>query len=120
MKATRSFRSVWLRDDLNVCGMMFAAKPGAMNLFGSTIEVITYWSRGSPAFWALAARLSRLGPTDPVVPAAVNVWQLPHPADPVKMVFPFAALPLPPVPPPVVPPPVVPGPLGAVVVALPG
>src|SRR5919204_1029852 len=58
-------------------------------------------SSGLPALLASPARLSRFGPTVPLVPAAARVWQLPQPALPVKTVLPLAAFPV--APPPVEP-----------------
>ena len=41
---------------------------------------------------SLLSRMSRLGPTVPVVPAAASVWQEPHPPTPVKIVLPTAGV----------------------------
>src|SRR6478609_11441479 len=93
MKATRSAMSALLKLAAKVPGMMPGEKPLAMYLLGSVIESEMNLLSGSPESFWLAEILSRLGPTVPVAPAAVKVWQPLQPAVPVKIVLPAAALP---------------------------
>src|SRR5690242_1317503 len=65
---------------------------------GSSIDCFTYASTGWPAFAAASFRWSRSGPTLPLVPAGVNVWQAPH--VPVVLKSVAAAADEPPPPPP--------------------
>src|SRR3954447_24013527 len=67
--------------------MMPLEYPGAMSMFGSTIEV-----RMNPASLSFSES-SRFGPTWPVAFAASSVWQAAHPDD-VKTVLPAAASPV--------------------------
>src|SRR5215211_5431650 len=66
--------------------MMPCANPEATSAFGSVID-----SSMKAASFPLRA-LSRSGPTVPFVPAALKVWQPPHPVS-VKTFFPVAGLP---------------------------
>src|SRR5262245_4801838 len=49
-----------------------------MYAFGSVTDVSMNWSSGCPALVADSLRVSRSGPTFPVVPAGVNVWHEPQ------------------------------------------
>ncbi len=59
-------------------GITFFGKPGCVYAFGSVIDVLMNCSSGCFAWAAHCGSLSRSGPTFPVAPAAVSVWQEPH------------------------------------------
>ena len=72
-----------VREVPNVVGMMPFWYPLTTTLPGSTIDSRTYWAGVSPFPYlaAEAVRSSRSGPTVPVAPAGLNVWQPLQPAD---------------------------------------
>src|SRR3954453_18302650 len=77
---------------------------GTVNAEGLMMDCLTYAWGGSwsclPYLAASALRLSRLGPTLPLAPAAESVWQVGHPGE-VNACFPsgFLGPPGPPPPP---------------------
>ena len=78
--ATRSSSCFGVSDAPPSGGMAFEY-PGAMYAAGVVIDSLVNATSGFPAFAAAAFRVSRSGPTAPVVPAGVNLWQEPHGAE---------------------------------------
>src|SRR5581483_2207070 len=90
MNATSASTFCGPSDDLKVDGMTPLGKPGEMYAFGSSIDCFTNAASCILSFFASASgAVSRSGPTFALVPAALNVWQAPQPAE-MKTAFPFA------------------------------